>query len=76
LDSKDFLVQEPFNMGLIVKEDSMDFRLVFYGIDPCESTEIIYETYVVLNPPEESNAGPQTSVCTSCNGAVETVVEL
>jgi hypothetical protein len=59
-------------MGLILKEYTVYFIFVFDGVDPCEPTKIINETDVVPTPPpQERNAGPQTSVCASCKGAVE-----
>jgi hypothetical protein len=56
----------------------VDFILVFDGVDPCEPTKVINEAYLVPEPPplKEHIAGPQTSVCTSCKGAVEKLLEL
>jgi hypothetical protein len=39
----------------------LDIRLVFEKIYPTKTRIVIDETHIILVPPEEARAGPQTS---------------
>lgn len=61
LNGLDFSIQKAFNISLESIKYLFNVRLVFKKINPSESRIIIYETNIVLVPPEDVRALPQTS---------------
>ena len=61
LNSLDFAIQEAFDMSLKVIEDLLNIRLMFKQINPSEARVVINKTNIILVPPKDAIAGPQTS---------------
>ena len=72
LNSLDFAIQEAFDMSLKVIEDLLNIGLMFKQINPSEARVIINKTDIILVPPEDAIAGPQTSECINSRGTVVT----
>ena len=61
LNSLDFAIQEAFDMSLKVIEDLLNIRLMFKKINPSEAHVVINKANIILVPPEDAIAGPQTA---------------
>ena len=70
LNSLDFAIQKAFDMSLKVIEDLLNIRLMFKQINPNEARVVINKINIILVPPEDAMAGPQTSECINSRGTV------
>ena len=61
LNGFDFIIQKAFDMSVKVVENLLNIRLVFKQINPGEARVVINKTNIILVPPEDAIAGPQTS---------------